>query len=65
MEQRIYGRTGFSVSPLCIGTSSWGRPKGEESQADADVRIAEIAQIGREHLRTTVTSTQRRLPGGR
>ncbi|RPE77976.1 MULTISPECIES: aldo/keto reductase [unclassified Frondihabitans] len=44
MEQRIYGRTGFSVSPLCIGTSSWGRPKGEESQADADVRIAEIAR---------------------
>jgi len=44
LTRRTFGRTGFDVAPLCIGTSSWGRARDGESLADADERIAEIAR---------------------
>ena len=32
METRDFGRTGLRVTPLCIGTSSWGaRPEGDDA----------------------------------
>lgn len=38
-----FGRTGLTVSPLCLGTSSWGLPRGTETIADRDNRIGGLA----------------------
>jgi D-threo-aldose 1-dehydrogenase len=43
LPTRNFGRTGFEVSTLCIGTSSWGRARPGESEEQGDARIAEIA----------------------
>lgn len=38
-----YGRTALQVSPLCVGTSSWGPLRDGETEEDRDARIIEIA----------------------
>lgn len=43
LPTRTFGRTGYEVSPLCIGTSSWGRTRSGETEEQGDARIAEIA----------------------
>ncbi len=43
LETRRFGRTGYDVTPLCIGTGSWGAARDGESQAEGDERIAEMA----------------------
>lgn len=43
LPTKTFGRTGFEVSPLCIGTSSWGRTRSGETEQEGDARIAEIA----------------------
>jgi D-threo-aldose 1-dehydrogenase len=42
---RPFGRTGFDVTSLCVGTSSWGRPRFGESLAECDERIAQISHL--------------------
>jgi aryl-alcohol dehydrogenase-like predicted oxidoreductase len=36
MEYRLLGRTGVSVSPLCLGTMMFG-PWGNNDRADAEL----------------------------
>ncbi|WP_286345393.1 aldo/keto reductase [Frondihabitans sucicola] len=43
LPTKTFGRTGFEVSPLCIGTSAWGRTRADETEERGDARIAEIA----------------------
>jgi len=43
-ELRAFGRTGFDVSPVCVGTSGWGAVRDGESAADRDERIGTIAR---------------------
>jgi len=38
-----FGRTGFDVTPLALGTSSWGRLREGESGDERDARILEVA----------------------
>jgi len=38
-----FGSTGLRVSPLCLGTSSWGPARTGETAADAESRIAALA----------------------
>jgi D-threo-aldose 1-dehydrogenase len=38
-----FGRTGFDVAGLCIGTSSWGPPRRGETADQRDERIARVA----------------------
>src|ERR1035437_3556398 len=45
-QRRPLGSTGLLVSPLCIGTSSWGRVRPGETDAQAHARIAELAPRG-------------------
>lgn len=57
-QRRPFGRTGVSVTPLAVGTSSWGPARRDESAAARDERIAEVADAffaGR--LRTNVLDT--------
>jgi D-threo-aldose 1-dehydrogenase len=42
-ETRTFGRTGLEVTPLVLGTGSWGTPRTGESVADSDNRIAALA----------------------
>ncbi|MCU1527641.1 MAG: hypothetical protein JWP75_1404 [Frondihabitans sp.] len=42
-ETSTFGRTGFEVTKLCVGTSSWGTPRSGESTIDSDTRVAEMA----------------------
>jgi D-threo-aldose 1-dehydrogenase len=42
---RILGRTGLPVSALCVGTSSWGVPRPNESPAESDARINDLADV--------------------
>ncbi len=37
-----FGRTGVAVSPLCLGTSSWGPPRPRETADDRDARVASM-----------------------
>ncbi|GAA2224296.1 aldo/keto reductase [Herbiconiux moechotypicola] len=41
-ERRRFGRTGFAVTPLALGTSSWGAPRDGESDLDRDRRVGEV-----------------------
>ena len=38
-----FGRTGFDVTPLALGTSSWGQLREGESGDERDARILEVA----------------------
>lgn len=38
-----FGRTGLTVAPLCVGTSSWGPPRPGESPEQRDARIGGLA----------------------
>jgi D-threo-aldose 1-dehydrogenase len=40
---RPFGRTGFDVTPLALGTSSWGQLRAGESGDERDARILEVA----------------------
>lgn len=42
-QQRPFGRTGVSVTPLAVGTSSWGTQRAGETEDTASGRIAELA----------------------
>ncbi|MFF1879610.1 aldo/keto reductase [Leifsonia sp. NPDC058230] len=42
-QQRPFGRTGVAVTPLAIGTGSWGPRRKDETQEDAERRLADIA----------------------
>jgi len=42
-RERPFGRTGFPITGLTLGTSSWGPAKAGESDAERDARIAELA----------------------
>ncbi|SDZ14912.1 aldo/keto reductase [Herbiconiux ginsengi] len=42
-QTRPFGRTGFDVTPLALGTSSWGRVRAGESGDERDARILEVA----------------------
>jgi len=42
--QRTFGRTGFAVSPLCVGTSGWGPVRDGESTSERDERIGSLAR---------------------
>jgi D-threo-aldose 1-dehydrogenase len=44
LEIRPFGRTGYDITSLCIGTSGWGPTREGESLAEADERIAEMAR---------------------
>jgi D-threo-aldose 1-dehydrogenase len=44
LKTTIFGRTGLPVSPICIGTSSWGPPRTGETEADRDRRLLPIAE---------------------
>ncbi len=37
-----FGRTGFEVSELCLGTSSWGTQRHGETEAEGDARVAAL-----------------------
>lgn len=41
--RRAFGKTGLSVTSLCIGTSGWGPPREHEGLIDRDSRIGELA----------------------
>ncbi|MCS5720001.1 aldo/keto reductase [Herbiconiux sp. CPCC 205763] len=43
-QTRPFGRTGFDVTPLALGTSSWGQLRAGESGDERDARILEVAQ---------------------
>src|SRR6266849_8782808 len=54
MEQRLFGRTGVSVSPLCLGAmmfGSWGNPDHKESieivhrALDAGINLIDTADV--------------------
>ncbi len=38
-ETRAFGRTGLAVTPLCLGTSSWGEPRDGETPDERQRRI--------------------------
>lgn len=42
-RERPFGRTGFPVTALTLGTSSWGPAKAGESDDARDARLAELA----------------------
>jgi D-threo-aldose 1-dehydrogenase len=42
-QTRPFGRTGFDVTPLSLGTSSWGQLRQGESGDERDARILEVA----------------------
>jgi D-threo-aldose 1-dehydrogenase len=42
-ERRPFGRTGFDVTPLTLGTSGWGPPRVGESMELRDARIGHLA----------------------
>ncbi|WP_382306542.1 aldo/keto reductase [Herbiconiux sp. UC225_62] len=42
-QTRAFGRTSFEVTPLTLGTSSWGQLRRGESGDERDARILEIA----------------------
>lgn len=44
LEKSLFGRTGFEVTKLSVGTSSWGTPRSGESDADSDARVATMAE---------------------
>ena len=39
-----YGRTGFEVSELCLGTSNWGPLRVGETESDRDARIGALGR---------------------
>ncbi|RKR75266.1 aldo/keto reductase [Frondihabitans australicus] len=43
LPTRRYGRTGYDVTPLCIGSGSWGATRDGETETEGDERIAEIS----------------------
>lgn len=43
-DLRAYGSTGLQVSPVCLGTSSWGPPRAGESVDERDERIEALAR---------------------
>jgi D-threo-aldose 1-dehydrogenase len=43
LETTAFGRTGFEVTGLSVGTSSWGTPRAGESTLDSDARVMEMA----------------------
>jgi D-threo-aldose 1-dehydrogenase len=57
-QKRSFGRTGVSVTPLAVGTASWGTLRTGESEAGAAGRIAEIAdRFFAGTLRTNIIDT--------
>ncbi|MCS5733737.1 aldo/keto reductase [Herbiconiux daphne] len=42
-QAKPFGRTGFDVTPLALGTSSWGQLRPGESGDERDARILEVA----------------------
>ena len=42
-QTKPFGRTGFDVTPLALGTSSWGQLREGESGDERDTRIREVA----------------------
>lgn len=44
LDTRPFGRTGFDVTSLCVGTSSWGGARDGESEPEADARVAEMSR---------------------
>ena len=62
---RPFGRTGFAVSPLTLGTSGWGPPKPEESDADRDERLARLgAAFFERRVPMTAIDTSNMYGGG-
>lgn len=43
MSTKTFGTTGFDVTPLCIGTSSWGPKRAGESAEQGDARVGALA----------------------
>lgn len=65
-EQRRFGRTGVSVTPLAVGTGSWGAARANETQDAADRRIAPLADaFFAGTLETKVLDTANMYGGGR
>jgi D-threo-aldose 1-dehydrogenase len=57
-QQRPFGRTGVSVTPLAVGTASWGPRRKDETEAESEKRIAEIAdRFFSRDLRTNLIDT--------
>jgi D-threo-aldose 1-dehydrogenase len=44
LTRRPLGQSGYSVAPLCLGTSGWGALRGGESDADRDARLTRLAE---------------------
>lgn len=57
-QQRPFGRTGVDVTPLAVGTGSWGPRRKNETEEARDRRIAEIADpFFSGQLRTNIIDT--------
>ncbi|HWU57523.1 MAG TPA: aldo/keto reductase [Microbacteriaceae bacterium] len=54
---RMFGRTGFEVSPICVGASGWGPKRDGESTAERDERIGRLASTVLAGERTVNDST--------
>jgi len=63
MQNRILGRTGVSVSPLCLGAMMLG-PWGNRDEADSVRVIHRALDAGINFIDTPPTSTQRASPSG-
>ncbi|MET0805864.1 MAG: aldo/keto reductase [Lacisediminihabitans sp.] len=59
------GRTGLRVSPLCVGTSSWGVLRDGETSEQADARIDALADIVLSSPATNIIDTSNTYGGGR
>ena len=61
----LLGRTGLQVSPICIGTSSWGVARAGESRTQADERIAALADAVLESASVNFLDTSNMYGGSR